>query len=394
MRRFAIAVPLVASSLAAMTVLTGPAVASGPAHPAVSAVTSAPTPGSVIATIATGTKPTDVAMDTQKALLYVLDAGTPRVVVVSTTSNTVISTIVVPENATYLTPDPKRSQIFVTSGDASVGTGSLSVIDTRTGTVTGTTPLRGDPRRPVLDADRAVLYIAQAAEGDRPGTLTTIDAASHAVLANVTLGVSPGTPELDAAGSRLYIPQNTTVAVYDTHSTKRIANVKVGEFPDFVVLDPTHHQYFAVKLDALIAIDSRTNKVKATLRMPIAIDDGPPALDAGRQRMYIPSWPYRGRITVLDTRTLKVKARITVGLAPGGPVLDPIRRQLYVREFDEGNGHTLYAIDTAKNTVIGAIGVGKGPLAPVLDAASGRLYVPSWATGEISVVNTAALAPR
>ena len=384
MRRSAFVAPLLALSLATLMLASASA----------SAATSGPAPIQVMATIATGTQPTDVALDTDKALLYVLDAGTPRVVVINTSSNTVSRTIDVPENAIYVTLDPRRSQIFVASGDASVGTGFLSVIDTRTGMVTSTTTLAGDPRRPVLDADRAVLYIAQAAEGDRPGTLTTIDATSHAVLANVTLGVSPGTPELDAAAGRLYIPQNATVAVYDTHSTKRIANVKVGEFPDFVVLDPTHHQYFAVKLDALIAIDSRTNKVKATLRMPIAIDDGPPALDAVHQRMYIPSWPYRGRITVLDTRTLKVKARITVGVAPGGPVLDPIRGKLYVPEFDEGSGHTVYAIDTAKNVVIGTIGVGKGPLAPVLDQGTGRLYVPSWASGEISVINPAAVAPR
>jgi len=103
--------------------------------------------------------------------------------------------------------------------------------------------------------------------------------------------------------------------------------------------------------------------------------------------MYIPSWPYRGRITVLDTRSYKVAARITVGYAPDGPVVDAARRRLYVPEFDEGDGHSVYVIDTRTNTVIDTLRVDRGPSSPALDQGSGRIYVPSWVEGTVTVIN-------
>jgi YVTN family beta-propeller protein len=93
-------------------------------------------------------------------------------------------------------------------------------------------------------------------------------------------------------------------------------------------------------------------------------------------------------ITMLDKRTNKVKARITVGYAPDGPILDASNRRLYVPEFDEGSGHSVYVIDTTSNKVLSTIDVGKGPQFPVLDSVSNRLYVPNFVSGTVSVVNT------
>ncbi len=387
MRRRTIAATFVICAMTASTMMASPAFGVATA-PHMSALVAAEADvATVIATIATGTRPTDIVLDPARSLLYVLDAVTPRIVVISTTSNTVVGTIDVLDEALYLTLDATHDQLFVANGHPTLGPGSLSVIDTRTGTMTSTTALRGHPRRPVLDATRGRLYVAQSDEENGPGTLSTIDAASNTVLATVTIGVSPGDPALDAKGRRLYIPLTRTVAVYDTQPLRRVANVKVGQFPEFVVLDLAHRQFFAVRMDALVAVDARTNTVTGTVRMPISIEAGPPALDSARQRMYLPSWPYRGRITVLNTHSLTVRARITVGYAPDGPVLDSARRLLYVPEFDEGDGHSVYVIDAATNTVLSAVGVGKGPLAPALDAGSGRLYVPSWGSGSMSVID-------
>ena len=94
----------------------------------------------------------------------------------------------------------------------------------------------------------------------------------------------------------------------------------------------------------------------------------------------------------MDARTTRVKARITVGIVPDGPVLDAARRLLYVPEFDEGSGRTVYVVDTSTNRLVNAIAVGRGPEGPVLDAASGRVYVRNWVPGTVSVIDMQAVS--
>lgn len=390
MRHSRIATGITVATLTAVTLITGPVVVAQPFNEGSRSVATAT--GPVVATIEVGASPTDSALDADQGRLYVLEAVTPRVTVISTATNTVVDTIDVVEEAMYLTLDAARNQLFVTNGHPTLSAGSFSVVDLGTNTLTATTPLRGEPRKPVLDADRGLLFIVQAGEGNSPGTLTTVDATTSTILTSIGLGVSPGEPSLEAATGRLYIPMNSTVAIYDTESYRRVANVKVGRFPAFVVLDPSHHRFFAIRLDGLVVVDTRTNRATASVRMDISIDQGPPALDAARQRLYLPTSPYRGRIVVMDARTTRVKARITVGIVPDGPVLDAARRLLYVPEFDEGSGRTVYVVDTSTNRLVNAIAVGRGPEGPVLDAASGRVYVRNWVPGTVSVIDMQAVS--
>ena len=134
----------------------------------------------------------------------------------------------------------------------------------------------------------------------------------------------------------------------------------------------------------------RTNKVTSKVRMAINIENGPPALDAARQRLYIPT-PRTAAASSCWTRERTRQGEITVGVAPDGPVLDADRRLLYVPEFDEGDGRSVYVVDTTTNTLVTTITVPRGPSFPVLGRASGRLYVPSFVTGILSVIDQPAL---
>jgi YVTN family beta-propeller protein len=159
---------------------------------------------------------------------------------------------------------------------------------------------------------------------------------------------------------------------------------------DFLALDAPHRRLYGLRSSGLTVIDTRANRIVATIRVPLSVEDGPPVIDSARQRLYATGWTQRGYVAVIDTRTNTVKAKIRAGYAPDGPVLDTARRRLYVPEFDEGSGTSLFVIDTAANKLVQTVTVGEGPRRPVLDAAANRLYVPNWASGGLSVVDTAA----
>lgn len=374
----------VVTGLLATALLAGQVVLAGSA-------VSAESP-SVVATIKVGPSPTDMALDPDKGTLYVLDDAENQVDVVSTATNTVIGTIDVPAGTLYLTLDTARRQLFVASSDDTLGPGAITVIDTESNTVKGTTQLVGSPRMPVLDSQSGILFVAQTDEDNGPGAVSMIDVRTNTVRSTIKVGISPADPALDAVRHRLYVPTSMPdlIDVIDTQSNKVIAHVKAGRAVDLLVLDAPHRRLFAVRMNGITVINTKTNKPTAVIKMPVAVDNGPPALDTARQRLYVPTASQRGYIVVVDTRTNKVKSRIQVGYFPNGPLLDAARQLLYVAEFDEGDGSTVAVLDTRTNRVGETITVGKGPTIPLLAEGSGRVYVPNRVSGTVSVLDVPA----
>lgn len=384
MRRFGGSAKSAGVAVSAVALLVGMATQAEPA----AATQALP----VVATIEAGQRPGALIVDDERGAWYVLDFMSNEVRIYSTGSNALVKAIAVPGDVSTLLLDDLGNDLYVTSR-ATSGGGSVTVIDADHNTVTDTLVLSGEPGTTMaLDAEGERLYVPETFDGRNTDAIDVVDTAARRVIGTIAVPKDPVSPVLDTARHRLYVSSLDVgvVTVIDTRSGRRLATVKVGRNAHFLLLDAAHRRLFAVRASGLSVVDTRTNRRIATVRIPISIEEGPPALDRVRNRLYAASWS-NGGVAVIDTRRNTVVARIPVAGAPDSPVLDVSRDLLFVTDFDEGAGHTVTVINTMGNTVISTASVGEGPQRVGLDTTTRLLYVPNWASGTVSIVDTSSI---
>ena len=97
-------------------------------------------------------------------------------------------------------------------------------------------------------------------------------------------------------------------------------------------------------------------------------------------------------VSVIDTATNKVIAKVQVGSNPLGIVATPDGKKVYVANFGSLDfpGNTVSVIDTATNTVTDTVTVGFFPYYGVTVSPDGKnIYVPNMGSGNVSVIDTA-----
>ena len=100
----------------------------------------------------------------------------------------------------------------------------------------------------------------------------------------------------------------------------------------------------------------------------------------------------RNNVSVIDTATNKVIAKVQVGSNPLGIVATPDGKNVYVANFGSLDfpGNTVSVIDTATNTVTDTVIVGFLPYYGVTVSPNGKnIYVPNMGSGNVSVIDTA-----
>jgi YVTN family beta-propeller protein len=165
-------------------------------------------------------------------LLYVsmvknLGGDTPRVAIVDTATNALISSIELEEEdePKTLRLSPNGSRLYATS----LRNNQLIVIDTDTRNVLSRITVGIKPIGLAISPDGSSLYVAN--EYDH--TVSVISTASNQVTATVGGGSTPLGIGLNPSGSRVYVVNNGSdrVSVIDTASNTRIVDIPVGRAP-------------------------------------------------------------------------------------------------------------------------------------------------------------------
>jgi YVTN family beta-propeller protein len=142
------------------------------------------------------------------------------------------------KNPDALLYEPRSHKLFVFNGKSH----DVTVMDAVTLQVVATIPVSGRPEFAVSDdAGRVFVNIEDNAGVD------VIDVASNTVTARWKLDGcdEPAGLAIDTAHQRLFSAcQNKIMAVTDSTSGKRIANVVIGEHPDAAVFDPETARIF------------------------------------------------------------------------------------------------------------------------------------------------------
>ncbi|MGI9103584.1 MAG: beta-propeller fold lactonase family protein [Terriglobales bacterium] len=258
--------------------------------------------------------------------LYVAEAGTNKIGVVSVASLVLATEIALPGGSTTpvaLVETPDNTHLY----SVNQGSGDVTVIAVPANTVQTTIPVGASPVAAVINPDGKTLYVLNQGSG----TVSVIDIASNAVIATLTVGVSPRFLAYDNKLRRLYVANTgeSTISVFsaDVGTPTLLKTVTVGAGP--ASLTP-------------LADGTKVYVANAGCADPTLL---PAALGACSGNT----------VSVVDALSLTVRKTITVGNAPVSLGSDPESTKVIVANRDS---NTITSIATASDTISNTLTAG------------------------------------
>jgi phospholipase C len=228
-----------------------------------------------------------------------------------------------------------------------------------------------------------------------PDTVSVIDTATNDVVAKIPLPGPLGVA-LAPDGKRAYVTSfgRNTVSVIDTANNTVEATVRVGPGPWGIAITPDGKFAYLTNIQSntVSVIDTASNRLATTVtvRPDPAISPMGIAITPDGKFAYIADHGVAdsgdGTVSVLDTASNIVVARLLVGPRCWQIVVTPDGKQAYVTHGPYNN--TVSVIDTARNMVMRAIQVGGGPAGVAIAPDGKRAYVTNVESNTVSVINT------
>ncbi|AKB48667.1 hypothetical protein MSKOL_2890 [Methanosarcina sp. Kolksee] len=135
--------------------------------------------------------------------------------------------------------------------------------------------------------------------------------------------------------------------------------------------------------DTVSVIDTSTNAV--TAKVPVGNHPSGVAVSPTGTKVYVVNSD-SGSVSVIDTTTNTVTATVSVERGPYGVAVSPNGKKAYVASMGLD---TVYVIDTATNTVTATVNVGTYPNGVAVNPAGTKVYVTNNMDGTVSVIDTA-----
>jgi DNA-binding beta-propeller fold protein YncE len=177
---------------------------------------------------------------------------------------------------------------------------------------------------------------------------------------------------------------DTSVAIFDLPTLRRIGRVTTGIRPDAIVYDDASHRVFAMNAgseDATV-IDAAKGVVVGTVPL-----GGKPelAVTDGTGRLYV-NLEDSSAVQVVDTRSLARVARwpLAPGTEPTGLAIDRERHRLFAACADS----VMIVLDSSNGRVLASLPIGRGPDGAAFDPDTRRAFS-SNGVGTVTVVQEA-----
>ena len=271
-----------------------------------------------VATVTVGTDPEGVAYDSGTGEVFVANYLTSNVSVIcdgntscggTTDLNKVVATITVgsgPEAAAY---DSGTGEVFV----ANAHSGNVSVISDVTNKVVATVTVGNSPDGIAYDSGKGEVFVANA-ESD---TVSVILDTTNTVVANVPVGWGPMGVAYDSEKREVFVANydSGNVSVIADTTDQDVVTVPVGGSPRNVAYDPVLGELLVANagLSEVSVISDLTNKVLTT----VAVGDQPygVAFDNGAGHVFVTDYA-QGSVSVLSWPVYSVTFAM-IGLPAG-----------------------------------------------------------------------------
>jgi YVTN family beta-propeller protein len=287
--------------------------------------------------VTVGDTPLGLAIDGATGYLFVVNIASNNVTVINTSTDQVVTSVLVGSGPQGVAVDPVNDHVFVTDrygGGMSVLNGStLKVIDSFT--------FGSKPEAVAYDDATGDLFVTNNGATDA----TIISGKTDKVVGGVAVENNPAGVVYDRSNGYVYIANTGSddLTVVNGTSDAVIGSIHTGVNPENLAVDPSNGYVYVANLGS-------------------------------------------SNVTVINGSTDKVVGAIAVGLGPVSVAYDNASGELYVTN---GNQASLSVINATSDSVVGTLNVGEGPWGVTTDPANGCVYVTDSGSGSISII-----APR
>lgn len=224
----------------------------------------------------------------------------------------------------HLAIDVKRQRLYV----AELGNDSVGVVDLKERkTVRMLTDLK-EPQGIGYVPSTDTLYVANAGDG----SVRIFQGADLTLVGQIALESDADNMRVDDAAHRLFVGYGSgAIAVIDTASRQKIAEVPLKEHPESFQLDPSGSQIFVNVPDAhqIAVVDRNTSKQVATWPTETLRANYPMALDPARDRV-VAVFRHPAKLGIFEARSGHLVAAVDTCGDADDVFFDAKRSRLYV----------------------------------------------------------------
>jgi YVTN family beta-propeller protein len=233
-------------------------------------------------------------------------------------------------------------------------------------------------------------FITNAADN----TVSIIDVPSGTVIGAVPVGSAPQGVAVAPNGTTAYVTNlfGPSVSVIDAARFPQVVTATIatpGKFPPGVALSPDGTRAYVTNgltsAPAVSVINTATNKVIA--KVPLKGTPAGVAVTPNGAQVYVPNGTTSGQVAVIATATNKVLRSIPVGQSPDGIAITPNGAKAYVTQALAKGSVTV--LNVATGAMTGSITVGSHPVGVAVTPNGAKAYVANNAGNTVSVIETA-----
>ncbi len=270
----------------------------------------------------------------------------------------------------YPALEPSGARLFVSRGDR------VDVVETVNGrratTIPNTAGVHGIAFAP--EFKRGYTSNGQA------NTVTAFELDSvHVIKEAPVPGKKPDAILYDPASQHVLTANGLSndISVLDPISLEVLSSIAVPGKPEFMATDGAGTVYVNIETDPgkLVAIDSKTAKIKAVWPLPGCANPTGLAIDVAHHRLF--SVCEREVMLVLDGVTGRVVARVAIGDGPDGAAFDPDLGFVFSSNGADGTLTVIHQDSPDGYRVVATVQTARGARTLALDAASHRIYLPT-----------------
>ncbi|MEU8633806.1 YncE family protein [Amycolatopsis sp. NPDC048633] len=295
----------------------------------------------------------------------------------------VIATVAAGSQPFGVTVDSTLRRVFV-ADDAVDSSRTIMTFDADTGARISSSSARieGDTVLDItVDPLTHTLYLPHYPE-KTGGGITVINADKGAIAAEIPVGSAPYATDTDPGEHLLYVANHSddTVSVIDELSNTVSTVLPAGESPMDIAVDPATHTVYCVnQVGTVTVIDGITHSVRKTI--PVGHNASSIAVASDTRTIFVSNHD-DNTVSVIDGAKNVVTATFSTAGRPGRLAVDPGRHVLYMASSNT----SVSVVDTATYAILATVPVGQYPSSIAVDPTKHHAYVTSNKTNTLSVI--------
>ncbi len=223
--------------------------------------------------------------------------------------------------------------------------------------------------------------------------VSVVDLAIDRVVATVPVGRSPAGVAACGGNGRVYVsnPDSRSISVIDMASRQVVQTWPAGSGPVGLAATPDCSQLVVADWfnNRLLVYDTRTGSAPRSL----AVGRAPAGVAAAGVGLAFVAERDDDSVAVIDTHTLRVRARVKVGSHPFALLLDAPRERLYALNVQSNDVSVIDIRNPDQPQVVAMVPVGEGPYGAALAADGRLLYITNQLADSVSVIDADSLKP-